>query len=111
MPLGLRYLAPGDPAYRPRYQGDRRVRDAGYHKGIAWTWLIGAYAEAVARVGDDRAAGLEILTPFADHLRTSGLGSVSEILEPEPPFEPRSCPFQAWGAAEVLRVWRALGGR
>ena len=110
VPLGLRSLAPGDPAYRPRYQGDRRFRDAAYHQGTVWTWLIGAYAEAVARVEDDPAAGLEILRPFEDHVRAAGLGSVSEILEPEPPFEPRGCPFQAWGVAEVLRVWRALGG-
>ena len=109
VPLGLRSLAPTDPAYRPRYQGDRRFRDAGYHQGTVWTWLIGPYAEAVARVRGD-AAGLEILRPFGDHLRSAGLGSVSEILEPEPPFEPRGCPFQAWGVAEVLRVWRALGG-
>jgi predicted glycogen debranching enzyme len=110
VPLGLRSLAPSDPAYRPRYQGDRRFRDAGYHQGTIWTWLIGPYAEAVARVRGDPAAGLEILRPFAAHLRAAGLGSVSEILEPEPPFEPRGCPFQAWGVAEVLRVWRALGG-
>ncbi len=109
VPLGLRSLAPSDPAYRPSYQGDRRFRDAGYHQGTVWTWLAGPYAEAVARVRGD-AAGLEILRPFADHLRAAGLGSVSEILEPEPPFEPRGCPFQAWGVAEVLRVWRALGG-
>jgi len=110
VPLGLRSLAPRDPAYRPQYQGDRRVRDAGYHQGTAWTWLIGAYAEAVARVRADPAAALELLRPFEDHLRAAGLGSVSEILEPEPPFEPRGCPFQAWGVAELLRVWRALGG-
>ena len=110
VPLGLRSLAPSDPAYRPRYQGDRRFRDAGYHQGTVWTWLIGPYAEAVARVRDDPAAGLAILRPFAEHLRMAGLGSVSEVLEPEPPYEPRGCPFQAWGVAEVLRVWRALGG-
>jgi predicted glycogen debranching enzyme len=110
VPLGLRSLAPTDPAYRPHYQGDRRFRDAGYHQGTVWTWLIGAYAEAVANVRHDPRAGLEILRPFQDHLRAAGLGSVSEILEPEPPYEPRGCPFQAWGVAEVLRVWRALGG-
>jgi predicted glycogen debranching enzyme len=110
VPLGLRSLAPSDRAYRPRFQGDRRFRDAAYHQGTVWTWLIGAYAEAIARVQGDPAAGLEVLRPFHDHLRTAGLGSVSEILEPEPPFEPRGCPFQAWGVAEVLRVWRSLGG-
>ena len=110
VPLGLRSLAPTDPAYRPHYQGDRRYRDAGYHQGTVWTWLVGAYAEATARVTGKPDAGLDILRPFEAHLREGGLGSVSEILEPEPPFEPRGCPFQAWGVAEVLRVWRNLGG-
>jgi predicted glycogen debranching enzyme len=109
VPLGLRSLAPSDPAYRPRFQGDRRFRDAGYHQGTVWTWLIGPYAEAVASVHGP-AAGLEVLRPFEAHLRDAGLGSVSEVLEPEPPFDPRGCPAQAWGVAEVLRVWRALGG-
>ncbi|MEX1169433.1 MAG: amylo-alpha-1,6-glucosidase [Chloroflexota bacterium] len=109
VPLGLRSLAPSDPAYRPRYQGDRRFRDAGYHQGTVWTWLIGPYAEAVASLRG-AAAGLEVLRPFEDHLRDAGLGSVSEVLEPEPPYTPRGCPAQAWGVAEVLRVWRALGG-
>ena len=109
VPLGLRSLAPSDPAYRPRYQGDRRFRDAGYHQGTVWTWLIGPYAEAVASLHGP-AAGLDVLRPFQDHLRDAGLGSVSEVMEPEPPYAPRGCPAQAWGVAEVLRVWRALGG-
>jgi predicted glycogen debranching enzyme len=107
--LGLRSLAPTDPAYRPRYQGDRHFRDSGYHQGTIWTWLIGPYAEAVASLRG-AAAGLDVLRPFEDHLRDAGLGSVSEVLEPEPPYTPRGCPAQAWGVAEVLRVWRALGG-
>lgn len=110
VPLGLRSLAPSDPAYRPHFQGDRHYRDSGYHQGTVWTWLVGAYAEATARVTGDPATGLDILRPFEAHLRDGGLGSISEILEPEPPFEPRGCPFQAWGVAEVLRVWRSLGG-
>jgi predicted glycogen debranching enzyme len=109
VPLGLRSLSPSDSAYRARYQGDRRYRDAGYHQGTVWTWLIGAYAEAVASLRGP-AAGLDVLRPFEGHLRDAGLGSVSEVLEPEPPYAPRGCPAQAWGVAEVLRVWRALGG-
>ena len=109
VPLGLRSLAPSDPAYRPRFRGDRRFRDAGYHQGTVWPWLIGPYAEAVAMVHGS-AAGLDVLRPFEDHLRDAGIGTISEILEPEPPFTPRGCPAQAWSVAEVLRVWRALGG-
>jgi glycogen debranching enzyme len=31
-------------------------------------------------------------------------GAIPELLEPEAPFEPRGCPWQAWGVAEVLRT-------
>ncbi len=110
VPLGLRSLAPSDPVYRSVFQGDRRFRDAGYHQGTVWTWLIGPYADAVARFGGGPAAVRAILKPFAAHLDEAGRGSVSEILEPEPPFAARGCPFQAWGLAEVLRAWRAHGG-
>ncbi len=110
VPLGLRSLAPSDPAYEARYQGDRYARDRAYHQGTVWTWLIGPYADAVARFGGGSAAALAALRPFERHLDEAGLGSVSEILEPEPPFTPRGAPFQAWGVAEVLRAWRAHGG-
>ncbi len=110
VPLGLRSLAPSDPAYRARFQGDRYQRDGAYHQGTVWTWLIGPYADAVARFGGGPAAALDALRPFQGHLDEAGLESVSEILEPEPPFTPRGCPFQAWGVAEVLRAWRAYGG-
>ncbi len=110
-PLGLRSLAPSDPAYRHRFQGDRLARDGAYHQGTVWTWLIGPYADAVARFGGGPAAARRVLRRFEDHLDEAGLGSVSEILEPEPPHIPRGCPFQAWGVAEVLRAWRTHGGR
>jgi predicted glycogen debranching enzyme len=105
---GLRSLAPGDPAYRPRFQGPPAERDGAYHQGTAWSWLLGPYAEAVARFGDGPAAALASLAPIEDHLRDAGLGSVSECFEPEPPHQPRGCVAQAWGVAEVLRVWRDL---
>ncbi|MBA2374243.1 MAG: glycogen debranching enzyme family protein [Chloroflexi bacterium] len=110
MPLGLRTLASTDQRYRSRFQGDRRSRDLAYHQGTIWTWPIGAYAEAIDRVDGDRAAALDVLRPFIDHLSDAGLGSISEILEPEPPFEPRGCVAQAWAVAEVLRVWSELCG-
>ena len=69
---------------------------------------IVAYVEAHYRVYGDRAAARELLRPFAHHLQDAGLGSISEILEGDPPHLPRGCIAQAWGVAEVLRVWRGL---
>jgi predicted glycogen debranching enzyme len=104
---GLRSLSPEHMAYHGDYGGDSFRRDSGYHQGPVWSWLIGGYGEAYARVyGGDAARAL--LPPFADHLRDACLGSVSEIFEGDPPHTPRGCVAQAWGVAELLRVWRVL---
>ena len=107
-PYGLRSLSPDDPAYRGDYGGDAVRRDGGYHQGPVWTWLMGAYVEAHFRVHHDRAAALDLLHPFAHHLRDACLGSVSEILEGDAPHLPRGAVAQAWGVAEALRVLRML---
>jgi predicted glycogen debranching enzyme len=112
-PLGLRTLAPGSPGYRPAYQGDLRSRDAAYHQGTVWPWLLGAFVEAWTRVRGDtlevrRAARERFLSPLMEHLDRAGLGHISEITDAEPPFTPRGCPFQAWSVAEVLRLDRQV---
>ena len=70
--------------------------------------LAGAYVEAHLRVHGDPGAARALLAPFEDHLRDAGLGTISEILEGDPPHEPRGCIAQAWGVAEVLRAWRLV---
>ncbi len=101
-------LSPGDAAYHGDYGGDSMRRDGAYHQGPVWTWLMGAYVDVHFRIHHDRTAALELLTPFAHHLRDACLGSVSEILEGDPPHLPRGAVAQAWGVAEVLRVLRIL---
>jgi predicted glycogen debranching enzyme len=105
---GLRSLSPDDPQYHGDYGGAPLRRDGAYHQGPVWTWLIGAYAEAHLRVHGDRAAALTLLQPFRHHLAEACIGSISEILEGNPPHPPRGAVAQAWGVAEVLRVWRML---
>lgn len=107
-PLGLRSLAPSDPRYRPAFRGSRRERDAAYHNGAVWTWLIGPYVDAVLALTGDRPHAHDVLVPFERHLSTAGLGTISENTDPEPPFAPRGCVAQAWGVAEVLRCLRRL---
>jgi glycogen debranching enzyme len=41
------------------------------------------------------------------HLRTAGLGTISEIFDGDAPMEPKGCIAQAWSVAEVLRAWLA----
>jgi predicted glycogen debranching enzyme len=102
-PFGLRTLSPDDPRYEFRYQGDQRSRDAAYHMGTVWPWLLGAYIDAVKRLHADPTPVETLLSPFRDHLSQAGLGSISEIFEPEPPYRPVGCIAQAWSVAEILR--------
>jgi len=107
-PYGLRSLSPDDGGYQGDYSGNPARRDSAYHQGPVWTWLIGAYVEALSHLTGDRTAALDLLRPFEHHLRDAGLGSVSEILEGDAPHLPCGAIAQAWGVAEVLRAWRAL---
>jgi predicted glycogen debranching enzyme len=109
VPLGVRSLSPRSPDYKGRYSGDQRQRDAAYHQGTVWTWLMGAFVQAHYAVYRDAAAAREYLEPFALHLEQAGIGTISEILEGDPPYAPRGCPAQAWSVAEVLRMWIELG--
>jgi predicted glycogen debranching enzyme len=102
-PLGLRSLAPGDPAYHPHHRGGPAERDAAYHQGTVWPWLIGPYVDAARRTGvpaEDALAGLEA------HIGEWGVGSVSETADGDAPHGATGCPFQAWSVAELLRVRR-----
>jgi predicted glycogen debranching enzyme len=105
-PYGLRSLAPGHPDYKPQYYGDLRARDAAYHQGTVWAWLIGPFIDAWLRVyPDDYDGAREFLKGFARHLGDACIGSISEIFDADEPFLPRGCVAQAWSVAEVLRCW------
>jgi predicted glycogen debranching enzyme len=106
-PYGLRSLAVGDPAYRPRYEGDVWGRDTAYHQGTVWAWLMGPYITAYLKVNPGRrarATASGLLAEFGEHLKDAGLGHVSEIFDADAPHEPRGCIAQAWSVAEVLRA-------
>jgi predicted glycogen debranching enzyme len=108
-PFGLRSLAPGHPDYKPRYFGDLKARDAAYHQGTVWAWLIGPYLDAWRKLNPGDAAGARVmLEGLAGHLGAAGVGSISEVFDAEAPFTPRGCIAQAWSVAEVLRCWLAL---
>lgn len=103
-PVGLRSLAPGDPQYKVRYYGDRRTRDAAYHQGTVWAWLIGPFIDAWLMLHpNDRAGARRFLEGFGPHLNEAGVGTISEIFDADPPFTPRGCIAQAWSVGEVLR--------
>jgi predicted glycogen debranching enzyme len=116
-PLGLRSLARGEDGYIAHYRGGPDERDAAYHQGTVWPWLIGPFVEAWLRVHGGDAARREqaraaFLTPLLEHLTCAGLGHVSEIADAERDshglHRPDGCPFQAWSLGELIRVARLL---
>ena len=102
---GLRTLGANHPDYKAHYRGNLRERDAAYHQGTVWPWLIGHYIDAYLRVYPDPAGARPLLEAFPGHLYDAGVGSISEIFDAEQPFAPGGCVAQAWSVAEVLRAW------
>src|SRR5207249_140667 len=86
---GLRSLSADDPRYRGHYGGGPRERDAAYHQGTAWGWLLGPFVLAHLRVYSDPLLAASFLEPMASHLKVHGLGTGSEIFDGDAPFAPR----------------------
>jgi predicted glycogen debranching enzyme len=107
-PYGLRSLAPGEPGYQGHYGGGQRERDAAYHQGTVWAWLLGPFALAHQRVYGDRAAAMRFLEGLGPAMQRYGLGTLGEIFDGDAPFAPKGCIAQAWSVGEALRAWTEL---
>jgi predicted glycogen debranching enzyme len=106
-PVGLRSLTPKHPDFKPNYHGDLRTRDAAYHQGTVWSWLLGPFIDAWLKVYPDRRDhARSMLHGLRDQLGLACVGQVAEIFDATHPYRPRGCVAQAWGVAELLRVWR-----
>jgi len=107
-PYGLRTLAPGDPQYRGRYEGDQRSRDSAYHQGTVWPWLMGpfisAYLHVHGRSPEALAKAAGWLSGFERYISGDGLGQVPEVFDGDAPQRPGGCIAQAWSVAELLRA-------
>lgn len=109
-PVGLRSLSPDHPDYKKRYFGNLRTRDAAYHQGTVWAWLMGPYVDAYRKVyPDDRETLRSFVSGLTAHLDDACVGSISEIFDAEAPYTPRGCVAQAWSVAELLRVHLMMG--
>src|SRR5579863_7830338 len=81
-PVGLRSLSPDHKDYKPKYDGDLRARDAAYHQGTVWAWLIGPFIDAWLKVHPDDLDGAgKFLDGFKPHLRDACIGSISEVFD------------------------------
>jgi predicted glycogen debranching enzyme len=102
---GLRSLSPEEPEYQSHYTGNLWQRDAAYHQGTVWSWLLGPFARAHYRVYGDPGFARSYLEPVAEHLAAACVGSVSEVFDGDAPHHARGCFAQAWSVAEILRSW------
>jgi predicted glycogen debranching enzyme len=107
-PYGLRTLAPGDPRYRGRYEGDAASRDGAYHQGTVWPWLIGPFVSAYLYVnGHSPTAQVQArqwLAELRRYAAEEGLGQVPEVFDGDAPQRPGGAIAQAWSVAELLRA-------
>src|SRR5579884_2609972 len=88
-------------------RGDQRARDAAYHQGTVWPWLLGPYGDVLLRLTGDPARLASLLAPFRERLRTAeagAVGTIGEIADAAPPFAPKGCVAQAWSVSELLRL-------
>ena len=105
-PVGLRTLAPPAPGYQGHYgPGNQSVRDASYHEGTVWPWLMGAYLDSEIRAGMDPAEARTIAEALVTHSSCGyGMGTINEINNGDSPYEPNGCIAQAWSVSEALRI-------
>jgi predicted glycogen debranching enzyme len=105
-PVGLRSLSPDDPNYKRKYFGDLRSRDAAYHQGTVWPWLIGPFLDAWLKLHPGESEhGRRFLDGLLAAMPEASIGTIGEICDAEEPYTPRGCAAQAWSMAEVLRCW------
>jgi glycogen debranching enzyme len=109
-PFGLRTLSPDDRRYHSIYTGPQSERDAAYHQGTVWPYLIGPFVEAYLKVNEfsrkSKNQAASFIEPLLKHLTDDGcLGQVSEIFDGEPPHKPKGCFAQAWSVAELIRAY------
>ncbi|MBD2195540.1 MULTISPECIES: amylo-alpha-1,6-glucosidase [Calothrix] len=102
-PYGLRSLAPTDPQYIGKYQGNPEQRDRAYHQGTVWSWLIGPFIRAWQRFYPEQPVPFDWQPLLKHFLDDACLGSISEIFDGDPPHQPKGAIAQAWSVAEVIR--------
>ncbi len=116
---GLKTLAKGDKNYVEVYEGDGFKRDASYHQGITWPWLLGLYYNSLKNIKNskkDKEKRKELETKiddfkkkvekvFSKEITERGcIGTISELFDSKTPYLPKGAFAQAWSVAEIFRI-------
>ena len=118
-PYGLKTLAEGEENYVEVYEGSPQKRDASYHQGITWPWLLGLYYNSLKnreKALKDKKEKEELENKiekfvektdktFQKELYENGcVGGIAEIYDSCTPQLPKGAINQAWSVAEIFRI-------
>lgn len=115
---GLATLSSKDKKYVAIYEGDSFKRDMSYHQGITWPWLSGIYIAAFKTIIKNEKNKTEkkkleeeyekiiknYKTNFTKAMKESGIGSISEVYDSKPPYNPGGCFTQGWSVSETIKI-------
>jgi len=126
-PLGLRTLAPHEPGYLGRLQGNLEELQRSLHQGSVWPWLIGPYIDAwlnacgssqtftlsegcsedpqLEHLKQLQHKGLEILEPFRKQINEGMLGMIGSTFSGDTPHDSGYRVASALTLGEILRVY------
>ena len=112
-PRGLRSLSPKNKDYQGNCEGSQKLRDKAYHQGTVWPWLLGAFAEAYLKLHKKTGKKYveKIYSAFEDDMKNAGVGTISEIYDGNPPYEPGGAISHAGSVSELLRIKWMLDNR
>ncbi|MDR1667606.1 MAG: amylo-alpha-1,6-glucosidase [Bacteroidales bacterium] len=109
-PRGLRTLSPEDPQYAGAYEGSQELRDAAYHQGTVWPWLLEGFSTGWLRV--HKKSGVAyidgLLHGFEEEMTQHGIGTISEIYNGDPPHQPKGAVSQAWSVGALLTMLKLV---
>jgi predicted glycogen debranching enzyme len=109
-PRGLRTLSPKNPGYKGVYEGDQATRDAIYHQGTVWPWLLEHYCNGYLKLR--KQSGIshvqKILNGFEEEMTLHGIGTISEIYNGDPPHQGKGTISQAWSVSALLQIWKMI---
>lgn len=80
-----------------------RERDAAYHQGTVWPWLLGPFVTAWVKHTGDQTLPALVAKEWKAMLTEYGLGGIAEVYDGDAHHRPGGCPWQAWSVAEAHR--------
>lgn len=116
---GLRTLAKGEKNYIEIYEGDPFKRDASYHQGPVWPWLLGLYYNSLKNMQSkekNRIKKQELTEKIEEFCKNTEktfieamdrdgvIGNISEIYDTKAPYRGKGTTAQGWSFAEVFRI-------